>query len=166
MFEWVSRALNIPPSVFRPFITATKEAFAFLESDYGFRLMVKRWAGAEAWVTYETQVTRITIHYELGAEPWIEIGRLEIRDGKVVQPASIGLDLLLRERGMPLNDEVLEPRDIGESEISRMIATRAERIRRLGSDLLRGDFRDFPKLQTKAEEELKLREETLFGPDA
>jgi hypothetical protein len=157
--------MNVPP-VFKPFIAATEAAFSYLVSDYGFRLTGKRVLGAEAWVTYESETTRITIHYELGAEPWIEIGRLEVRDGKVVQPASIGLDLLLRERGKPLNDQLSEPRDIGESEISRMVATRAERVRSLGDDFLRGDFRAFPKLQTKAEKELKRREETLFGSDA
>lgn len=157
--------MNVPP-VFEPFIAATEAAFSYLVSDYCFRLKVKRVLGPEAWVTYESETTRITIHYELGAEPWVEIGRLEVRDGKVVQSASIGLDLMLRERGKPLNDQLSKPRDIGESEISQMVATRAERVRSLGEDFLRGDFRAFPKLQTKAEKELKRREETLFGSDA
>lgn len=157
--------MNVPP-VFESFIAATEASFSYLVSDYGFRRTAKRALGPEAWITYESETTRIRIHYELGAEPWIEIGRLEVRDGKVVQPASIGLDLLLRDRGEPLNDELAEPRDIDEWEISRMVATRAERVRSLGDDFLRGDFRSFPKLQTKAENELRRREETLFGSDA
>jgi len=157
--------MNVPP-VFEPFIAATEAAFSYLVSDYGFHLTDRRALGPEAWIAYESETTRITIHYELGAEPWIEIGRLEVRDGQVVQPVSIGLDLLLRERGRPLNDEVAEPRDIDEREISRMVFTRAERVRSLGDDLLRGDFRSFPKLQTKAEKELRRREEAMFESDA
>jgi len=157
--------MKIPP-VFQPFIAAVKNAFSYLERDYGFRLTVQRALGSEAWVTYENQTTRIIVHYELGAEPWVEIGRLELRDGQVVQPASIGLDLLLRERAKPLDDEVKVPRDIGESEISLMVSVRANRLRALGDDLLRGDFRSFPKLQSKAEKELQRRETEIFGSDA
>ena len=48
-------------------------------------------------------------------------------------------------------------------ELSRMISTRAEKLRMFGRDLLRGDFRSFPKLQTEAEKELLKREAELFG---
>ena len=156
--------MNIPP-VFRSFVAATESAFSYLTNDYGFHLTVERALGSEAWVTYENQTTRVTVHHELGAEPWVEIGRLELRDGHLVQPASVGLDVLLRERGEPLDDDVKAPRDIGGSEISRMVSVRANRLRALGDDLLRGDFRSFPKLQTKAEKELRRREAELFGSD-
>src|SRR6185436_1970568 len=150
----------------QPFVAATKTAFSYLTTEYGFQLTVDRGLGPEAWVTYENQTTRVTVHYELGAEPWVEIGRLELRDGHMVQPASIGLDLLVRERGKPLDDEVKVPRDISGPEISRMVSVRAKRLQTLGDDLLRGDFRSFPKLQTKAEKELRQRETELFGSDA
>lgn len=151
------------PAAFRPFLAAVKTAFRYLEFDYGFRIKSDRGLGSEAWVVYENQTTRISVHYELGAEPWVEIGRLELRDGQRVQPASIGLDLLLRERGKPLSDGVKVPRDIGEVEISQMVSIRAERLHDFGGDLLRGDFGAFPKLQTKAEQELQRREAELFG---
>jgi hypothetical protein len=150
------------PSVFQAFIAAARAAFDYLIASYGFQLKAERAVGSEAWVTYENETTRITVHYELGAEPWVEIGRLELRSGQIVQPSSIGLDLLLRERGEPLSDAVDVPREIGDSELSRMIAVRAEGLRAFG-DLLSGDFRSFPKLQTKAEKELQKREVELFG---
>lgn len=154
--------MSVPPT-FQPFITATRRAFAYLVNDYGFRMKTEMALGSEAWVAYENHTTRITVHYELGAEPWVEIGRVELRDGQLVQPSSIGLELLVRERGKPLDDQVRVPRDITAPEISQMIGTRAERLRSLGEDLLRGDFRGFPKLQTKAGQELQRREAELFG---
>lgn len=81
------------PPVFQSFVDATKAAFAHLQSDYGFRLTERRAVGSEAWGTYENPTTRVTVHYELGAEPWVEIGRLDLRDGRLVQPASIGLSV-------------------------------------------------------------------------
>lgn len=151
------------PSIFLPFISTTTEAFEYLVNEYGFHRKSEKAAGSEAWVVYENPTTRVTVHYELGAEPWVEIGRIEMRDGERVQPNSIGLDLLLRERGKPLGDEVTVPREIDSPELSRMIMTRAERLHTLGDDLLRGDFRAFQKLQTKAEKELRKREADLFG---
>jgi hypothetical protein len=151
------------PTAFQPFIAATTAAFEYLVSEYGFHRESEKAAGAEAWVVYENATARVTVHYELGAEPWVEIGRLEVRNGQLVQPNSIGLDLLLRERGKPLLDEVTVPRDIDVPELSRMISIRAKRLRSFGEDLLRGDFQSFPKLQTKAEKELRRREAELFG---
>jgi hypothetical protein len=153
------------PSVFHPFMSATKAAFDYLTTEYDFCLKAQGAAGPEAWIVYENQTTRVTVHYEIGAEPWVEIGRLEVRDGEIVQPNSTGLALLLRERGQPLDDEVTVARDIGESEIAQMVSVRAARLRTVGDDLLRGDFRAFPKLQTKAEKELQSREAELFRSD-
>jgi hypothetical protein len=154
--------MNIP-SVFQTFMRDVRSAFDFLVRDYGFSVTAERTVGSEAWVAYENATTRVTVHYELGAEPWVEIGRLELRDGRKVQPSSIGLDLLLRERGSPLSDTIDVPREIGDGEKSRMIALRAERLRAFGDDVLRGDFRSFSKLQTKAERELLKREAELFN---
>lgn len=156
--------MTIPP-IFRPFIAATKTAFAYLTVDHDFRLKAEGAIGPEAWVIYDSAATRITVHYELGAAPWVEIGRLAERKGQVAQSASIGLDLLLRDRGAPLNDELSVPGDIAEAELSAMISIRAERLRVMGEDLLRGDFSALPKLQTKAEKELERREAELFGDD-
>ena len=150
------------PSVFQTFIRDVRAAFQFLVHDYGFSVTAENTVGSEAWVSYENATTRVTVHYELGAEPWVEIGRLELRDGRMVQPSSIGLDLLLRERGKPLSDTVDVPREIGDGEKSRMIALRAESLRAFGDDVLRGDFRWFSKLQTTAERELQKREAELF----
>jgi hypothetical protein len=156
--------MNIP-SVFQTFISQVRSAFHFLVRDYGFRVTAERAVGSEAWVAYENATTRATVHYELGAEPSVEIGRRELRAGRRVQPASISLDLLLRERGSPLSDTIDVPREIEDGEKSRMIALRAERLHAFGDDVLRGDFRLFPKLQTKAERELLKREAELFNKD-
>jgi hypothetical protein len=159
----VGAAAVTTPAAFQPFIAVTTAAFEYLVNEYGFHQESGKAAGSEAWVVYESATTRVTVHYELGAEPWVEIGRLEIRNGQPVQPNSIGLDLLLRERGKPLVDDVMVPRDIDVPELSRMISIRAERLRSFGEDLLRGDFQSFSRLQTKAEKELRRREAELFG---
>jgi hypothetical protein len=144
-------------AIFQPFYEATKSAFAYL-AEQGFICRDEANAGAEAWVTYENGKTRITVHYELGAVPWVEVGRLESRGGRFVQPQSVSLDLLLRDRGVSLKDEISAPREITPFELSSMLGTRAERLRQYGADVLRGDFSSFPRLQTKAEKELRRRE--------
>jgi hypothetical protein len=154
--------MNIP-TVFQPFIVGVRAAFDYLITDYGFYLKDETAAGSEAWSTYENPTTRVTVHYELGSEPWVEIGQRETRDGREVQSASIGLELLLREHGNPLTDAVPFPREIQAAELTHMLRKRAEGLRVVGKDLLRGDFHELPKLQTKAETELKKREADLFG---
>src|SRR5689334_14270897 len=98
--------MNNIPEVFQTFVNETRAAFEYLVHAHGFQLTAEKAVGSEAWVAYENETTRVTVHYELGAEPWVEIGRLELRDGRTVQPSSIGLDLLLRERAKALSDTV------------------------------------------------------------
>lgn len=152
------------PAVFQPFHEATKSAFAYL-TDYGFICREEAHAGVEAWVVYENGTTRITVHYQLGAAPWVEIGHLEWRGGRSVQSQSVGLDLVLRERGISFKDEIDTPRDITPIEISSMLRTRAEQLRQHSDDLLRGNFSSFPRLLTMAEKELRRREAELYGSE-
>lgn len=151
------------PEVFEPFVAATKESFGYLDTDYGFRLISTGSSGPGAWVTYENETTRVTVNWELGSAPWVEIGRLEVRGNALVQPASIGLHLVLRERGRPLLDELDVPRDLSTAEITEMTRTRAVALHEFGRDLLCGDFSAFPRLQKKAERELRDREADVFG---
>lgn len=154
--------VKIPP-IFQPFVDLTNTEFEYLVTDFGFQRKAEEAVGSEAWVVYEKPTTRITVHYELGAEPWVEVGRLEQREGRLVQPQSIGLDLLLRERGQAFTDDVDVPQDLTEPELSLMLKTRAQRLREVGEEFLRGNFESFPRLQTKAEKELQKRESELFG---
>jgi hypothetical protein len=152
------------PDVFRPFISQTRTTFDYLVTTYGFERTTEQAAGPEAWVEFENATTRITVHYEMGAAPWVEIGRLEDVKGRRVQTKSIGLDLLLRERARALNDDLDVPRDLSSSELSTMLQVRARALAEAGDDLLRGNFESFPRLWNKAENELQRREAKLFGP--
>jgi len=151
------------PEVFRPFVDATRTAFDYLTTTYGFARSTEQAAGPEAWVIFESPATRITVHYELGAVPWVEIGRLEDLDGQLVQTREIGLDLLARERGKALNDDVEPPRDLSSTELSVLLQARARLLAEVGDDLLRGDYQSFPRLHGKAEKELRRRESEMFG---
>lgn len=151
------------PAVFKPFLSQALDAFSFLVSEYGFTLMTQSAVGPEAWVVYETPTTRVTAHYELGAEPWIEIGRLELRDSKIVQPASVGLELVARVRGAAPEKHMHTARDLSGDELHVIMRSRAETLRSYADDLLSGDFHRFPELERKAEEEIRDRDRELFG---
>jgi hypothetical protein len=151
------------PDVFKPFISEARIAFDYLVTRYGFQRTTEQAIGPEAWVVFESTTTRITVHYEMGGAPWIEIGRLEDRNGRRVQTKEIGLDLVLREKGKALKDEVVPPRDLSGTELSAMLHARARLLADVAEDLLRGDFRSLPRLWSKAEKELRKREAELFG---
>jgi len=151
------------PRVFKPFISETRTAFDYLITTYGFSKATEHALGPEAWVVFESAATRITVHHEMGSAPWIEIGRLEEVDGRLEQTKEIGLDLLLRQRGKALHDEVAAPRDLSNTELSAMLQARARLLAEVGDDLLRGNFDAFPRLWTKAQQELRKREAELYG---
>jgi hypothetical protein len=77
--------------------------------------------------------------------------------------SEIGLDVLLRDKGRSLPDDVDSPRDVTESEMSAMLRIRARLLMEVGDELLRGNFQSFPRLMSKAEKELRRREVELFG---
>jgi hypothetical protein len=151
------------PDVFKLFISEARAAFDYLVTTYGFKRTMEQAIGPEAWVVFEGATTRITVHYEMGAAPWVEIGRLEDVNGRHVQTKEIGLNLLLRERGKALHDDVDSPRDLNNTELATMLRARAHLLAETGDDLLRGSFESFPRLWNKAEKELRKREAELFG---
>jgi hypothetical protein len=151
------------PDVFKPFIAQTETAFDYLVTVYGFKCTTERAIGPEAWVVFESATTRITVHYEMGAAPWVEIGRLEDVKGRRVATKTVGLDLLVRERGEILRDDVDPPRDLSSTELSTMLQARARLLAEVGEDLLRGNFESFPRLWNEAENEVRKREAELFG---
>jgi hypothetical protein len=153
----------IVPDVFKPFIDTTRTAFDYLVTTYGFERRTEQAIGPEAWIVFESPATRITVHYELGAAPCVEIGQLEDLDGRLVQTKEVGLDLLARERSKALTDDVEPPRDLSSTELSAMLQVRARLLAEVGDDLLRGDYQSFPRLQSKAEKELRRREAEIFG---
>jgi hypothetical protein len=146
------------------FVAETRAAFDYLVANYGYRCTAEEAMGPEAWVVYEGPSTRITVHYELGTPPWVEVGRLEVVHGKRVAAKRIGLDLLLRERKKKsLDDDIGPPRDLRRLELSTMLQRRADALAEAGDDLLRGNFEAFPRLYNEAERELRAREASFFG---
>jgi hypothetical protein len=153
--------MNIP-GVFQPFVHDVRAAFDYLVTTYAFQRTTEKALGPEAWVVFESETTRITVHYEMGSAPWVEIGRLENLNGRRVQTKEIGLDVLLREKGNVLIGDIEPPRDLIGSELSAMLQARARLLAEAGDDLLRGNFESFPRLWSKAEKELRKREAELY----
>jgi hypothetical protein len=136
---WWRRALKLREP-FRLFGERTQHHFRFLVDDYGFRVIGGDVAAYEAWVVFENGTTRVTVSYEIGSAPWVEIARLERAGAKVVVRDETSLELLLHTRGRPDPFAGRVHADIPDDELDRMLAVKAANLREEAGELLRGDF--------------------------
>lgn len=141
---------------FERFFKLCKQHFAFLENEYGFTLQSEEAQAYEAWVTFDSETTRVVITFEVGTLPWVEISRLESKGSKRIPKDEISLEILMR--GVELPDEVET-----EVQLDRLLAVKAKALQEKCEALLRGDFHDLPGLRKKVEAVHKKRTNELFG---
>lgn len=108
----------------------------------------------ECWSTFHSQTTAVVVHYEAGSPPWVVLARLEMVRGQILERDQSALAFLVAERsqkssisGKPSNDE----------DLRRIIHLQAGQLREYGKDVLRGDFKIFPRLKELAAENLRQR---------
>src|SRR6185436_4039696 len=80
------------------FNTQVDESFRFLIDNFGFRKISSASQAPEAWVHFRNATTGVTVHREIGSEPWVEISRLESVSGNTVERERYALDFLLAAR--------------------------------------------------------------------
>jgi hypothetical protein len=153
------------PAPFKTFVASTERHFGFLVGDYGFLLKGVDVAAYEAWVTFENETTRVTVTYEMGSPPWVEIARLEHRDDKRIARDEISLDFVLEEHGKKDAESPVGYGDIPDEIVDEMLRAKAKSLREDAADLLRGDFEALPLLRKRAEENLRRRNVELFGSE-
>ena len=71
--------MNTDRFAFAAFESLTRSAFDFLVSSYGFRFVGTNSDGPECWAVYESTNTRVTIAFELGLGPRVELERKKLR---------------------------------------------------------------------------------------
>jgi hypothetical protein len=143
------------------------ESFRFLVDNFGFRRISSSSEAPEVWVHLRNATTGVTVHREIGSEPWVEVSRLESVSGTTVERERYALDFLLAARSA---QGQLRGREVAPGphavRPSSSLAEKAALLHANGEEVLRGDFRIFPQLKELAERRLKERSADLFRPSS
>lgn len=138
-------------SEFRMFRQLVNSAFEFLVTEYGFQVAKARHILPGMWVYFRNATTQVAIHYEYGIGVWITVGRLEVRDGRVVDGEQYDLNYLLSLRA-PDRDQKMHLWDLKETRLAEILNDRASVLKHHADDVLRGKFEVFERLkQVKAQ---------------
>ena len=135
--------------------TIVLDAFAYLLESFGFRYLSTNTHTPECWSTFHNETTAVTVHYEVGSEPWVELAELKREGNRVVERNRVALHFLVEERA-PQEVSLRGPGDDDEG-TRRVIYEKARQLQQYGSDILRGDFHVFPRLKEHAAENLRRR---------
>ena len=128
------------------------ETFGALLAEFDFRKASGSELAPEAWVTYHNGTTAITVHEEIGAEPWVKISRLDCSSGRLVEGEGYSLSHVLSLRA-PTSEVSNQAGD--EGALRDKLAEQAALVSKYCGDMLRGDFRAFPELREVAQRQLQ-----------
>ncbi len=123
------------------------KAFRNLESKHGFKKSETVYIKKGCTVQFVNPTTDITLHYEIGAEPWLSIADANNPENKTT------LDWLLVERGVmkpptPAQAFSTAPKPV--AELASMLEIKNQQLIEYGTDLIKGDFSLMPALQKRA----------------
>lgn len=122
-------------------------AFRSLESMYGFKAGKTVYSQKNCTVQYVNATTDVTLHYELGREPWLDIADVKNDGNKST------LGWLLVERGVektPAPEAAFRPTHLPDGKLAADIEKKVGQLMEYGADLMRGDFSLMPSLQKRA----------------
>jgi hypothetical protein len=123
-------------------------AFRTLESRHGFKMNETVYSQKKCTVQYINATTNVTLHYELGREPWLAIADA----GNVENKSTLGW--LLVERGVeksPIPMAAFRLTHLPEKELASDLEKKIGQLLEHGADLINGDFSLMPNLQKRAE---------------
>ena len=128
------------------FEEAALSAFAYL-SRYGFRHGGSKYLMPELYIDFRNATTDVTLGYELGSAPFVELGRLGRITGEELAEESYSIGLLLAERAP---QEEWEFRcGLDDPGLPVAIERLASLVEKYAKDILEGDFSVFPCLQLR-----------------
>lgn len=145
------------------FARDVRQSFSFLEEEFGFQPGNVHAHLPEVWVSFSSSATEVTIIYEVGSTPWVELARRSTCDGKLVKTETSSLELLLEERAPSTGIRECEIAEAGTEAFRACLRAKAAALREFGSDILRGNFDVFPRLRVRAAENERKRNLELFG---
>jgi hypothetical protein len=122
-------------------------AFRSLESRYGFKAGKTVYSHKKCSIQYVNATTDVTLHYELGREPWLSIADIKDADNKTT------LGWLLVERGVektPSPASAFRSTHLPDEKLAADIEKKVQRLIEHGTDLIKGNFSIMPNLQKRA----------------
>jgi hypothetical protein len=123
------------------------KAFRGLESKHGFKKSETVFFKKGCTVQFVNKTTDITLHYEIGAEPWLSIADAHNPENKTT------LDWLLVEHGVmkpPTPAQAFSTVAKPVSELASMLEKKNQQLIEYGADFIKGDFSLMPALQKRA----------------
>ena len=131
-------------SEFEKIITKT---FRGLEGKHGFKKNDTVYSAKGCIVQFLNKTTDITLHYEIGNEPWLSIADAKNPDNKTT------LEWLLVEQGVekpPTPAQAFESRPKPVHELATVLEKKNQQLLEHGIDMIKGDFSLMPALQKRA----------------
>jgi hypothetical protein len=154
-----------PVDKFATFKNAVSESFAFLITDFGFKLGKITIASTECQMKYWNETTSVKVTYDWKSVIWFYIGRLDLNSEEGEEIESYSVDSLLLERcpDRHTNDYYCAQGNWSEDHIKWILENYASDLRACGEDILAGKFRIFPALKRQTAKILKRKNEMIFG---
>lgn len=124
-----------------------KGAFRSLESGHGFKMGEAAYSPKNCTIQYINDTTDVTLHYELGREPWLAIADVRNAENKTT------LGWLLVERGVektPAPAAAFRSTHLPDEKLASDLEKKVQQLIDYGRDLMRGDFSLMPNLQKRA----------------
>ncbi len=122
-------------------------AFRSLESRHGFKMGEAVYSQKNCTIHYLNATTDVTLHYELGREPWLDISDVKNAENKST------LGWLLVERGIeksPAPEAAFRSTQLPDASLAGDLEKKVKQLIEHGADLIKGDFSLMPNLQKRA----------------
>jgi len=132
-------------SEFERIVTKT---FRGLESRYGFRKGETVYSKKSCAFQYLNSTTDVTVHYELGGEPWLAIADIKDAENRST------LGWLMVERGItpePVPADAFRSIKLSEKDFASVLERENQQLLEYGMDFINGDFSLMPELQKRAQ---------------
>jgi len=123
------------------------KAFRGLEAKHGFKRGETTFSPKNCAIQYLNTTTDVTLHYEIGREPWLDISDIEHVENKST------LGWLLVERGVekpPAPADAFRSTSLPEIKLEAELEKKIGQLIEYGTDLMKGDFSLMPNLQKRA----------------
>ena len=124
------------------------KAFRSLEIKHGFKKGEATYSQKDCAMQYLNTTTDVTLHYELGREPWLTISDVNNAENKST------LGWLLVEHGvekMPTTADAFRFTPLPEEKLESELEKKVQQLLEYGADLMKGDFSLMPNLQKRAQ---------------
>jgi hypothetical protein len=124
-----------------------EKAFRGLESKYGFKKGETIYSKKGCTVQFVNTTTDVTLHYEIGSEPWLAIADVRNPENKST------LEWLLVERGVektPTPAQAFRATPSPVKDLAALLEKKNQQLIEYGTELIKGDFSLMPSLQKRA----------------